>query len=662
MEFAHDLFISYAHDDDKTPYKDHTGWVKALDESLTIRLNQLFRANPSIWRDAKKLRGTDAFAGILDETVTRACVLVSILSPNYVGSDWCLRELETFWDNAERTGSLTLRGSGKCRAVKLEKTPFKSAEVVPAKRRVVERFTGEVLGYRFWVEDEEAGGQVRELDPNYAPLRLDFERRVDDLAYGIKELLELARGKPARGAEKPAVFLAETTGDLDEWRDEIRRDLERKEYRVFPDRPLPTKAEPLQRFLQEQLEQCRVAVHPVGKKVGFIPEGATQSAVELQIELARARAAEADSALVQLIWIPEGLETVDVEQEQWKRIEQLRDDPRLREGGDLIERSLEELKTTLYEKLAALEAKRAVVYVAASTFGLRKQRGALIEELESRGYTVLPEWEPPLLASDLEARVRKDLARSHVFLHLAGPDYGVVPEGTDRSIAHFEYALAVEREADGPHRLLVLPPGLAASDERQRGFVDQLRSDAAATPLQTSPDDVETLKTAVAAQVASVEQQLARPAAPQPAAAPDAAAPVRVYVISDQGDEGDEQLARLKELLRERRYEVLTPFFAAEDEQERDEEHEENLKDCHAVLVYHGAANERWQRRRLRELRRLPELPRHARAVVLAPPRTPPKAEFGTEEAEVIDATGGISAALFRPFLDGLAPGRQPAS
>jgi hypothetical protein len=68
-----------------------------------------------IWRD-QKLSGNDVFASEIVQQFPKTAVMISVLTPRYVESDWCTRELRELCDVAERSGGLTL--DNKSRVVK----------------------------------------------------------------------------------------------------------------------------------------------------------------------------------------------------------------------------------------------------------------------------------------------------------------------------------------------------------------------------------------------------------------------------------------------------------------------------------------------------------------------------------------------------------------
>lgn len=104
--FERDIFISYAHLDNEALTEEEKGWVSAFDNALQKRLGQLLGRKPDIWRD-RKLQGNDIFGDEIVAQFLKLKVMISIISPRYLESEWCRRELEEFPQNrgAERRGA-----------------------------------------------------------------------------------------------------------------------------------------------------------------------------------------------------------------------------------------------------------------------------------------------------------------------------------------------------------------------------------------------------------------------------------------------------------------------------------------------------------------------------------------------------------------------------
>ena len=158
------------------------------------------------------------------------------------------------------------------------------------------------------------------------------------------------------------MFLAETSFDLREEREAIKRELVRSGYEILPDRPLPLIASDFESFVREQLARSTLSVHLIGKNYGVIPEGEVESMVERQQSLASELGS--GSGLSSLIWLPPGLAVDDERQREF--IQLLQTSPSVHATAELLEVPLEDLKTQIYRKLAP-PATAAKAPVAAAT-------------------------------------------------------------------------------------------------------------------------------------------------------------------------------------------------------------------------------------------------------------------------------------------------------
>jgi TIR domain len=298
------VFISYTHVDNKPFGPDKQQWISLLDEHLSVRLEQLAPEHDvSIWRD-DKLQGNDVFAESLEERLGEVAVLISVCSPSYLLSEWCRRELNEFVRAAQAKGGLAV--GTKSRVFKVMKTPVPLDELPPP--------LASLLGYEFY-EVMPEGDRFREflLNPEQEA-RLKFYERADDLAMDIADLLDGLDDETV-GAEpvtSSTVYLAVTTSDVSERRDDLRRELQRRGYRVLPDRDLPLVASELSAAVTDWLSESDFSIHLLGAWYGARPEGEDRSIPDLQLELARGFAERQD--LTQFISIGEGLDVVEEEQ------------------------------------------------------------------------------------------------------------------------------------------------------------------------------------------------------------------------------------------------------------------------------------------------------------------------------------------------------------
>jgi hypothetical protein len=143
------------------------------------------------------------------------------------------------------------------------------------------------------------------------------------------------------------VFLAETTFDLRERREDLKRDLQQHGYTVLPAIDLPEVAAGVETLVREDLSRCRMSIHLVGRNYSMVPEGGRASLIEMQTELAIER--EQEGGFTRLLWIPPDLAVEDERQRAF--IERLRNDPRTQMGADLLESCICDLKTVIHDRL-----------------------------------------------------------------------------------------------------------------------------------------------------------------------------------------------------------------------------------------------------------------------------------------------------------------------
>ena len=347
MSFKNEIFISYSHIDNESAFQGQNGWISDFHRALEVRVSQLLGRKPTVWRDPK-LTGNDLFTDEICDQLPQTAVLVSVLSPRYVKSEWCRREFHNFWQNCNNTTGVSV--GNKSRVFKVVKTPFPQAPETAELQPLLQP----LLGYDFFKLDPQSG-HFHELDLAFGPeAKADYWLRLDDLAQDIADLLERMAGdsKQPSTETRPSVYLAETGVDVRDLHAGVRRDLERKGYVVLPQRNVPLVAEELGQFVQEELARCVMSVHIVGANYGIVPDGSAQSIVEIQHDLALAYGKTRD--MVRLVWVPPGMVTQD--DRQRKFIERLRSDGGWNEKADLLETSIESLKTLIEQRLSAIEA------------------------------------------------------------------------------------------------------------------------------------------------------------------------------------------------------------------------------------------------------------------------------------------------------------------
>src|SRR5262245_20887733 len=349
MNFQWDVFISYAHIDNQPLTPEQKGWVTLFHRTLETMLSQQIGAKAGIWRD-EKLSGNDIFSNEIVDQLPRTALMVSVLTPRYVHSEWCTKEINEFCRIAEHTGGLVV--DNKARVFKVVKTPIDLEQPLPP-------VVAKVLGYEFYGYDEDQ--TPREFDPAYGEKsKEEFLRKVYKVARDISQLLaRLGAGVPPDNSAqkdgsppKPLVYLAECGRDRRDAREALRGELERYGYTVLPNQQLPSDEEEYVAEVERLVARCRLSVHLIGASYGVVPDGASQkSVVVLQNELAAQRSKS--SGLQRVIWLAEGTSSGQAAQQAF--IDALHQNAEMQAGADLITGDLEQLKGAIHGALKKLE-------------------------------------------------------------------------------------------------------------------------------------------------------------------------------------------------------------------------------------------------------------------------------------------------------------------
>jgi len=361
--FDKDLFISYAHIDNLPLTANEEGWISRFHVSLNALLSMRLGKRARIWRD-DKLQGNDVFADEIVDQFGRTAVLLSVLSPRYLKSRWCTREVTEFCARAEAGGGIVV--SNKARVFKVLKTPVASEEPLPPLMK-------SLLGYEFFTLED---GTPMELDARYGDkYAQDFNRKVNKLAYEIAQLLDaledagtsdaVSESVPLGGSATATptevdlgrtagscIYLAECSFDLKEDRERLQTELTRLGHTVMPDRHLPRDEAGYVAEVEALLARAELAIHPIGAYGGAVPDGPGRTPVpELQNELAAARSDA--HGLERLIWLPHGTGAEGARQRAF--VARLQEDDSAQRGADLVAGSMESLKRAVFD---VLERKR----------------------------------------------------------------------------------------------------------------------------------------------------------------------------------------------------------------------------------------------------------------------------------------------------------------
>jgi hypothetical protein len=622
--FESDLFISYSSIDDQS-LPGQNGWISGFRDALRIRLAQLLGVEPSIHTNHQPRD-----AATHGEGPHSVGILVSVVSPAYVGSASCLNEIKHFVQLARRNGGLAVED--KSRIFKVIKLPVRPESQPP---EIIS-----LLDYDFYQINPQSG-HAHELNPEVNPaVRQNYWLKLDDLAYDIRDVLgklsteSIETPAPEDGPEPPvsspkSVFIS--YGSEDE-----------------------AAAQKVCDLLEGQGISCWVAGRDAMPGLEYAPQLVealdNASAVTLilsrhsnasihvanEIEWATSHERPVYTVRIEDI-LPSRRVAIHVSTRQW-----------VNAWVSPIDAKIIRLAAAIADEIG-LRRSNESVYLAETTFDLKDERDGIRRELQQRGYNVLPDRSLPSDAETFRSVVRKYLDRSRLSIHLIGANYGDMPRGASQSLVYLQNELAKARRQNPQFSSLIwMPPGLEAHDERQRQFIDS---------LQLSPacgQQVELLQTSLEELKSFIEDTLTNRTPVPPAASPGG--PLHIYLICDQQDRLS--ILPLRDYLLDEGYEAVLPAMTGDEAQIR-EDHKENLLMCDACLIYYGGVNDFWLRSKLRDLQKSAgygrSKPMLAKAVYITSPETPDKINFRTLDAQVIKNMDHFRPEVLESFLAAFA-------
>lgn len=376
----------------KSVYFSHSVPLSSWDNNLISFLGSMLgKLLPSDYRIHKSGDFTQDEERKL--AIHRSDIFIVILTDEYIKSEICLKEV-----------NLATSRNVKPDIFKVLKTDVLHAE------QPVE--IADLLGYNFFEREIQ-----REQEEGYEEfLVYEVERRywsrITDLAFDIYKAAGLLPEK-----NELCIYIAETTPDQEKNRENLKRELKRLGYKVFPDKTLPEDSSALVKEVLEYLRLSSMSVHIIGSYYGEPLLKSEFSLVDLQNKIAANYSEKlsgknsGSDLFTRLIWMDPDLKVSNEKQRLF--IEQLKRDTDSLTGASLIQNPIEIFKSFVLSKLksASIELHKEINNLdpAKTVYLIHESSNAQVinninEILLSKGFKVL---ESPLLSEE------KNLIKKH---------------------------------------------------------------------------------------------------------------------------------------------------------------------------------------------------------------------------------------------------------
>src|SRR5262245_32100122 len=265
--YDYDMFISYAHLDDQPPASGLPGWVNILVKKLEAEVRQRGIKNFEAWFD-RNLAENFPLTPQLKDKINRSAILLVVMSPSYLQSDWCQREREAFLSLVRNRVAQGCVFVVEAREVHSTNYPSEFGDLVPVK---------------FWVMDPDSDTDRPLGVPS--PDEERYYKRLLKLSHLVKNQIELLANKQVLRQEivdiqapptGETVFVARSTEDLEDREDEVRTYLSQFGIGVLP-QTLYSQTDPaaFEAAMLKDLNSCKLYVQLLsgtkGRELNFLP-------------------------------------------------------------------------------------------------------------------------------------------------------------------------------------------------------------------------------------------------------------------------------------------------------------------------------------------------------------------------------------------------------
>ncbi len=231
----------------------------------------------------------------------------------------------------------------------------------PQKGHFLLDYLSDSVNYNFFHLDTSTDEVIAYDDFTGPTSEKTFWMRLYDLAYDLFKVMDGLKSTENEiesinsELNSISVYLSEVGADLISKRDSVKRELLRNGYKVLPEKNMPSDLETILKMVKKDLAKSNMSIHLIGSDYGKI-QGTNASIIDLQNRMASEHFNElekmdADSTLNfgRVIWVSQELNDASVKQRLF--IDNLRKDSNSMSNADLLESSIEELKTFVINKI-----------------------------------------------------------------------------------------------------------------------------------------------------------------------------------------------------------------------------------------------------------------------------------------------------------------------
>jgi hypothetical protein len=320
-----EVFLSYARKDNEDP----NGWVLKFHSQLEKRMGSILGEDISVFLDQFDITG-NLLKDEIEKGISKAEILVALLSPWYLTREWCEEERELFIKHLQRRFPESKPEERILVAIK---------RLLAGHKRIDKEFINKLppvfrgqLFFEFYSFDK--NDHLKHLDPDQE----EFDIALNNLANKLVNIRLALKNKESK---RRLLFVAETTRDTFQSRSDLVKEFESHGFSILPPTYLSDVKEDAERQIEVYLKDCELSIHMFGPSFGLLLPDSQETLNQLQYRIAK------EMKIPMLIWVPNSKAVLD--KKQFEFIETVRKS--ISENSDLIESSLQDFMSEVAMRL-----------------------------------------------------------------------------------------------------------------------------------------------------------------------------------------------------------------------------------------------------------------------------------------------------------------------
>lgn len=302
--YDHDIFISYAHNDNYG-FGGGPGWVDVFEDWLFNWLNKRRGLTDlRIWRDKQRMQGNTVFDDAIQNAIDSSAIFIALTSRNYLQSDYCQKELRRFYEyHGRQSGGLRVSDASRLFNILLHNIPYQNW---PAEFQGTSGFPMNDA------KSDETPGDF--TSPNDSAFEKQMRPIVDAIEDFIQKMAPAHQEQPETTSSQISIFMADVPDALEDFKERIITEVQHQNVTVITDIPPPMDAAGHADALKQSLSQTQFSIHLLnqwpGRKIVDYKE-TTYPGEQHEIAFKQ--------SIQQLVWVPSDLDIATVENEKQRR-------------------------------------------------------------------------------------------------------------------------------------------------------------------------------------------------------------------------------------------------------------------------------------------------------------------------------------------------------